>query len=68
MARRPSRMERRKISKAPEGGRGWNEFVRRVPRFTVGIQSTPGWIRIETTKGRGRYDTAKQYGKPAKDV
>lgn len=39
-----------------------------VPRFTGGVYRASGWIRVGTTKGRGRYDTAKQYGKPAKDV
>ncbi|MYC99383.1 MAG: DUF4338 domain-containing protein [Gammaproteobacteria bacterium] len=27
-----------------------------------------GWIRVRTTRGRGRFDTANNYGKPAKDV
>ena len=39
-----------------------------VPRFTGGLYRASGWIRVGTTKGRGRYDTAKQYGKPTKDV
>ena len=39
-----------------------------VPRFTGGLYRASGWIRAGTTKGRGRYDTAKQYGKPTKDV
>ena len=39
-----------------------------VPRFTGGVYRASGWIRVGTTKGRGRYDTAKQYGKPIKDV
>ncbi len=39
-----------------------------VPRFNGGVYRALGWIRVGTTKGRGRYDTAEQYGKPAKDV
>ena len=39
-----------------------------VPRFTGGLYRASGWIRVGTTKGRGRYDAAKQYGKPIKDV
>ena len=39
-----------------------------VPRFTGGVYRASGWIHAGTTKGRGRYDTAKQYGKPIKDV
>ena len=39
-----------------------------VPRFTGGVYRASGWIRVGTTRGRGRYDTAKQYGKPTKDV
>ena len=39
-----------------------------VPRFTGGLYRASGWIRVGTTKGRGRYDTAKQYGKPTKDI
>ncbi|MDE2678452.1 MAG: hypothetical protein OXI76_11150 [Gemmatimonadota bacterium] len=27
-----------------------------------------GWMRVRTTRGCGRFDTAKHYGKPAKDV
>ena len=37
-----------------------------VPRFTGGLYRASGWIRAGTTKGRGRYDTAKQYGKPTR--
>ena len=37
-------------------------------RFTGGVYRASDWIRVGTTRGRGRYDTAKQYGKPAKDV
>ena len=36
--------------------------------FTGGVYKASGWIRVGTTCGRGRYDTAKQYGKPLKDV
>ena len=39
-----------------------------VPRFTGGVYRASGMIRVGITKRRGRYDTAKQYGKPDKDV
>ena len=39
-----------------------------VPRFTGGVYRASGWIRVGTTKGRGRYDTANQYAKPVKDI
>ncbi len=39
-----------------------------TPRFTGGVYRASAWIRVGTTRGRGRYDTAKQYGKPTKDV
>ena len=32
------------------------------------VDRASGWIRGGTTRGRGRYDIAKQYGKPTKDV
>ena len=39
-----------------------------IPRFTGGLYRASGWIRVGTTLGRGRYDTAKLYAKPTKDV
>ena len=39
-----------------------------VPRFTGGVYRASGWMRVGTTKGRGRYDTANQYAKPVKDI
>ena len=30
-----------------------------APRFNGGVYRASGWIRVGTTKGRGRYDTAK---------
>ena len=39
-----------------------------VPRFTGGVYRASGWIRVGTTRGRGRYDTANQYAKPVKDI
>ncbi len=31
-----------------------------TPRFNGGLYRASGWIRVGTTRGRGRYDTAKQ--------
>ena len=39
-----------------------------TPRFTGRIYRASGWIHVGTTRGRGRYDTHRQYGKPRKDV
>ncbi len=39
-----------------------------IPRFTGGVYRASGWIHVGKTKGRGRYDTAKEYAKPIKDI
>ena len=39
-----------------------------TPRYTGAVYRASGWIRVGTTLGRGRYDTAKQYDKPKKDI
>ena len=39
-----------------------------TPRFTGTVYKASGWIHVETTQGRGRYDRHKQYDKPKKDI
>ncbi len=39
-----------------------------TPRYTGAVYRASGWIRVGTTLGRGRYDTAKLYDKPKKDI
>ena len=38
------------------------------PRYTGGVHRASGWIRVETTHGRGRYDRDKQFDQPKMDV
>ena len=39
-----------------------------TPRYTGAVYRASGWIRVGTTRGRGRYDRRKQYDKPKKDI
>ena len=39
-----------------------------IPRFTGATYRASGWVRAGTTKGRGRYDTKKEYAQPKKDI
>ena len=39
-----------------------------IPRFTGTTYRASGWVRAGTTKGRGRYDTKKEYAQPKKDI
>ena len=39
-----------------------------IPRFTGATYRASGWIRVGTTKGRGRYDTNWQCGQPRKAI
>ncbi len=39
-----------------------------TPRYTGAVYRAPGWIRVGTTQGRGRYDRGKLRNKPCKDV
>ncbi len=39
-----------------------------TPRYTGAVYKASGWIRVATTKGRGRCDTHNKHGKPKKDI
>ena len=39
-----------------------------TPRYTGAVYRASGWTHVGTTRGRGRYDRGKQFGKPRKDV
>ncbi len=39
-----------------------------IPRHSGGVYRASGWIRVGTTKGRGRYDRYKKADKPKKDI
>ena len=39
-----------------------------IPRHTGAVYRASGWIRVGTTKGRGRYDRYKKFDKPQKDI
>ncbi len=39
-----------------------------VPRHSGGVYRASGWIRVGTTKGRGRYDRWNKADKPRKDI
>ncbi|MYL11185.1 MAG: DUF4338 domain-containing protein [Cenarchaeum sp. SB0669_bin_11] len=39
-----------------------------VPRHSGGVYRASGWIRVGTTKGRGRYDRCNKADKPRKDI
>ena len=38
-----------------------------TPRFTGALHKASGWIRVGTTRGRGRYDRHTRRGQPKKD-
>ncbi len=44
------------------------EFFVKTPRFSGITYKASGWIQVETTQGRGRYDTRKELGKPIKAI
>ena len=39
-----------------------------TPRYTGAVYRASGWLHVGTTQGRGRYDLARNYDKPRKDV
>ena len=39
-----------------------------TPRYTGAVYRASGWIRVGTTRGRGRYDTNNRHDKPRKDI
>ena len=39
-----------------------------IPRFTGAVYKASGWIRVGTTRGRGKYDSKNECAKPKKDI
>ncbi len=39
-----------------------------TPRYTRAVYKPSGWIRVGTTRGRGRYDTHNKHDKPKKHL
>ena len=42
-------------------------FVK-TPRYTGAVYKAPGWTRVGTTQGRGRYDTHMKRAEPKQDI